>query len=239
MEKNRAIGRLVRILKRIRKGDEKARTEFVGALASLANLGIPGINPSEVGVYKAEGVPGPEGMPEGSTSKHADGTIWEKRADGWHQIGSESSGGRRKKQEATDDEHHKRMIAHQQSLQVLQRLRERLKVTNSPEEREAISKQIAAIRNKIAILAPNEMVGEENKEQVPKEREVEKSLLVDFEKSMTSRLQEMASKSSAMSVAAFVSEVMLRGDEIAKAQLRYLYRHGAESAAAKIKEWLR
>lgn len=238
-KKDKAIGKLVRLLKKVRKGDEKAKTEFVGTLSSLANMGLTGFNPSEVGVYKAEGRPGPTGDPEGTTSKHADGSIWEKRTDGWHEVGADGKGD---KKQAQDDETHKRSIAHQQGLQTLQRLRDRLELTTSTEERAAIGKQIAALRNRMAGMLRDESVGNDNPPPQQRERQVEKAVsaaLTDFEKSMTSCLREMAAESSAMSPGDFAAEVMLRGNAMAKAQLRYLYEQGTDTAVSKIERWLR
>lgn len=225
------INRAVKLLKMARKGDSVALKELQGVVGMMiAHPMEQSFRTDTVSVQK--GARGPSGDPIGTIRTHADGSKWEKREDGWHELGQD----KRKKPEDEAGEKPTRSVGHQQALRALGKLRQQISQTADERERARLKQQIALVRRRIAVFQRDEEAGQEKRGPQQKVKEqVEKS----FELEMHRHLHTVIAKSKAMTPQEAVAEIIMGDDNLAQAEVRSLKAMVGDGIMEVIKTWMR
>lgn len=140
-------------------------------------------------IAKAASGPGPEGEPLGTIREHADGSKWEKRDDGWHELGgghedkpdkAPGQPGRPAGGGGQQSQQPRQSAVYAQSVAVLGRLKAMYDATSDPEEKRILGQQIAVVRNRIAAAEKVADAGQITPENRTKERDVSKAYAEAF-----------------------------------------------------------
>lgn len=225
------INRAVKLLKMARKGDSVALKELQGVVGMMiAHPMEQSFRTDTVSVQK--GARGPSGDPIGTIKTHADGSKWEKREDGWHELGQD----KRKKPEEEAKEGPTRSIGHQQALRALGKLRQQISQTADERERARLKQQIAIVRRRIAVFQRDEEAGQEKRGPQQKVKEpVEKSFALDMHR----HLHTVIAKSKAMTPHEAIAEIVMGDDNLAQAEVRSLKAMVGDGIMDVIKTWMR
>jgi len=270
-QKNWKVGRMVMkissLARKARKGDVNAGNALRDILDLISTIKDHGyevpVSKSESGeelefeettmfhadgavtihISKAGDTRGPQGEELGTIREHADGSTWQKRDDGWHEMGAggdekapkvegakSSSAGAKQGSKPAE----RPSALYQQATATLQKLKALYDTTVDPKERQIISQQIALVRNRIAAVERDTYAGQETPDNVTKEREVSKS---ESLRGCYAALASRCAKHRDMKAA--VSSITLNGTLIEKAELKALFSTENEEAADIIKGWLR
>lgn len=163
------------LARKARQGDAVAAAslrELQKLLAGASTLLEQALLPATAGPV-AKGLRGPEGLPIGATRVHADGSVWEKRSDGWHRA---SQGKDAPQDDEPEQEAWRNSPSYKTSTQALARLRQTLRNTTDKEERKLIIAQISRVKERLAALQEAARVQEGRTSGKP---DVEKALGFD------------------------------------------------------------
>lgn len=198
-------------------------------------------------LYFAKGERGPEGDPIGTIREHADGGKWEKRDDGWHQIGEHADRGGGDKPAAgasgkapagkAAQEPADASVLFQQGQALLQKLRAMWDATVDPTEKRVLAEQIAIVRNRIAGMQKKTYAGQTAPDNITQERQVAKSEVAAAADAYPVLRAACAEHRSVRDVVEYLAD---RGTLIEKSEWAALgSSHGTEGRVAVVRGWLR
>ncbi len=245
------LRRAAKLAKLARNGDKDALVELKHVVGALQARPLEGsfstdtlskddtFHYADGTIAILKGLRGPSGDPIGTVREHADGSRWEKRDDGWHEIGD---GGTTSAQGDTGQGDLKptKTVGHQHALRVLEALRQRIANTQDERERARLKMQIAVIRQRLAVYSRTETAGlgaRENAPKVSQDMELlsKSEALIDR---MHGHLKITVSKAMAATPQDAIAQVVIGDDLAAQAELASLRNFGADPITT-IHRWMK
>lgn len=191
-------------------------------------------------VVLMKGARGPAGDPIGTVRQHADGSRWEKREDGWHELAEGTS--KEGEKSANGELRPVMSVGAQHATRVLESLRERIAATADEKERLRLKQQIALIRQRLAAYTRDAYAGvsaPHNKPDLHDNQNIQEFVAKDaFIDRMHAHLKHVISKAMVSSPQDAIAQVVIGDDLAAHAELASLRNFGADPIETA-RRWMR